>query len=429
MLDIKFIRENKQAVEENARKRGMVVDVGKLLALDEDRRKLIGEIEPMRAQQNKVSEEIAKEKDAQARQAKIDEMKKVKERTGALGSKLAEVEKEFNSLMLILPNMMQLDTPLGKSEADNKVLREAGRKPKFDFKLRDYMEIAKELDIIDTEKAAKVAGSRFGYLKNEAAILEFALVKLAIDVLSKESFKLVIPPVFLKPESLQAMGYIDTEEEKEERYFFEKDKLYLVGTSEQSIGPMHAGEILDEKSLPLRYAGFSTCFRREAGSYGKDTKGILRVHQFDKVEMFSFCRPEDSVKEHKLILGMEEKLMQELELPYRVVQLCSADIARPSSATFDIETWLPGQNDGQGQYRETHSCSNCTDWQARRMNIRYRNSRTGKTELAHTLNGTAFAVGRLIIAILENGQQENGRVKIPKVLRKFCGFKYIEKKK
>ncbi len=429
MLDIKFIRENKELVKDDIQKRGMVVDVDRLLALDEERRKLIGEIEPMRAQQNKVSEEIAKEKDEQVRQAKIEEMKKVKDKMGALEPKLAKAEKEFNALMLVLPNIMQSDTPAGKSEADNKVLRQVGKKPKFDFKPRDYMEIAKDLDLIDTERAAKVAGSRFGYIKNQAAILEFALVKLAIDVLSDEGFKLVVPPVFLKPESLQAMGYIDTAEEREERYFFEKDNLYLVGTSEQSIGPMHAGEILDAKFLPLRYAGFSSCFRREAGSYGKDTKGILRVHQFDKIEMFSFCRPEDSVKEHQLILKLEEKLMQKLELPYQVVQLCSVDFSRPSSATFDIETWLPGQKEGQGQYRETHSCSNCTDFQARRLNIHYRNSKTGKTELVHTLNGTAFAIGRTIIAILENYQQKDGRVKIPKALRKFCGFKYIEKKK
>jgi seryl-tRNA synthetase len=291
------------------------------------------------------------------------------------------------------------------------------------------LEIGKELDLIDVERAARASGSRFGYLKNEAAQLEFALVQLAQEILLKEGFKFVVPPVMLKPTAFEAMGCVDTAEQKEETYFLEKDNLYLVATSEQSLGAMHIDEVLEEKDLPLRYLGFSTCFRREAGSYGKDTKGILRVHQFDKLEMFSFTRPEDSTKEHQFLVFMEEKLMQELKLPYRVVQLCSVDFARASSSTFDIETWLPGQDGGSGQYRETHSCSNCTDFQTRRLNTRWRNSKTGKLELVHALNGTAFAIGRMIIAILENYQQKDGSVEIPKALRPWMGkVKYIKRK-
>jgi seryl-tRNA synthetase len=277
--------------------------------------------------------------------------------------------------------------------------------------------------LIDIERAAKVSGSRFGYLKKEAALLEFALIKMSLDILVKEGFVFVIPPVMIKSKAMKAMGYIDTEADKEESYYFDKDDLYLVGTSEQAIGPMHMNEILEEKDLPLHYVSFSTCFRREAGSYGKDTKGILRVHQFDKLEMFSFCKPEDSVAEHKYFVSLEEKLMQQLKLPYRVVQLCSADFARPSSSTIDIETWFPGEN----KYRETHSSSNCTDFQARRLNIRYKNNKTGKLEFVHMLNGTVFSQ-RPILAILENYQQQNGSVEIPKVLQKFSGFKKISKK-
>lgn len=423
MLDIKFIRENKELIKDNAAKRGLAVDIDKLLELDGQRRDLIREIESLRARQNKVSEEISKEKKENVRSEKINEMKLVKEKLSQLEPEFERVEKECDALILTVPNFIQPDVPIGKSEADNVVLHEVGERQKFGFKPRDYMELGRQLDLIDTERAAKVSGSRFGYIKNELAILEFALVKLAVDVLAKEKFRPLVPPAMIKTESMKAMGYIDTEADQKERYFFPEDDLYLVGTSEQSIGPMHKDEILEEKDLPLRYVAFSSCFRREAGSYGKDTKGILRVHQFDKVEMFSFTKPEDSAAEHKLLLAMEEKLIQVLKLPYRVVQLCSADLARPSSATYDIETWLPATQ----QYRETHSTSNCTDFQARRLNIKYRNSKTGKLEFVHTLNGTAFAIGRTLIAILENYQQKDGSIEVPKVLRDWCGFKKIKK--
>lgn len=430
MLDIKFIRDNKEAVRENAKNRGVDVNVDRLLELDEQRRKAIARVEALRASQNKVSEEIAREKDSAAQQAKIDEMKKVKESLASLEPGLADIEKEFNELMRLVPNMMQPGTPIGTSAKDNVAVREVGKKTSFKFKPHDYVAIAKDLDLIDTERATKMAGSRFGYIKNEAAQMEFALVQLALEILLKEGFRPLVPPVMIKAGAMEAMGHVDTAEQKEETYFFEKDNFYLAGTAEQAIGPMHMNEILEDKDLPLRYVGFSTCFRREAGSYGKDTRGILRVHQFDKLEMFSFVKPEDSIKEHKFLISMEEKLMQALKLPYRLMQLCSIDFARPSSATFDIETWLPGQNDGAGQYRETHSCSNCTDFQTRRLNTRFKDAKTGKTEFVHALNGTAFAIGRMIIAILENYQQADGSVEIPKVLRPWMGkVKKIKPKK
>ncbi|MDP3004469.1 MAG: serine--tRNA ligase [Candidatus Azambacteria bacterium] len=334
--------------------------------------------------------------------------------------KLAEIRKEIMEQSKIsgeanrkLRNQPLPEVPVGKDETENIVLREVGEKPEFGFAPKDYLTLNKNLGWIDVERAGKAVGSRFGYLLRDAVDLEFALVRLAFDTLRKESFIPIIPPVFLKPEAMRGMGYLDYNED--EVYHLEKDDLYLIGTSEQAIGAMHMNEILDGKSLPLRYVGFSSCFRREAGSYGKDTKGILRVHQFDKVEMFSFCRPEDSKKEHEFLLSMEEKLMKALELPYRVLQICTGDLGVQAANKYDIEVWLPGQN----KYRETHSTSNDTDFQSRRLNIRYKNPKTGKNELVHTLNGTAFAMGRTIIAIMENCQQKDGTIKIPNILEKY----------
>ncbi|MDP1629709.1 MAG: serine--tRNA ligase [bacterium] len=413
MLDIKFIRENPEKVKEGLRKKKVKIDIDRLLELDEKRRVLLRRVEELRAEQNKISA------DKEAPKEKLEAARELKEKIDDLEYDLKEIDEEFNKIIMELPNLPLEGVPEGRDEKDNVILREVGEKPKFNFAAKDYLEIAQNLDLIDAERAGKVSGTRFGYLKREAALLEFALVQFAFEILTKEDFIPVIPPVLIKPESLRGMGYIDTESDKGERYFLEKDELYLVGTSEQSIGPMHKDEILKKEELPKRYAAFSSCFRREAGSYGKDTKGILRVHQFDKVEMFSFCHPEKSKEEHQFLLSLEEKLMQALKISYRVVQLCTGDLSRPSAATFDIETWMPGQNEGQGQYRETHSTSNCADFQARRLNIRYKNAQTGKNEFIHTLNGTAFAIGRMIIAIIENYQQKDGSVKVPEVLQKY----------
>jgi seryl-tRNA synthetase len=312
------------------------------------------------------------------------------------------------------------EVPVGKDEKDNVVVKKVGKPRKFSFKPKDYMEIAERLDLIDTKRAAKISGTRFGILKREAVLIEFALVKFALDTLLKEKFIPVIPPVMLKEEMARGTGYFEATD-KEEAYFLPKDNLFLAGTSEQPLMAMHAAEIFEEKDLPKRYVAFSTCFRREAGSYGKDTKGILRVHQFDKVEMVSFCKPEDSKKEHLFLLKRQEKLMRALKIPYQLVQICTGDLGRPAAAKYDIESWLPSEN----RYRETHSTSNCTDFQARRLNIRYR-GKTGKLNFVHTLNGTAFAIGRILIMLIENHQQKDGSIRIPTALQKYLKFKQIK---
>ncbi|MEK7178253.1 MAG: serine--tRNA ligase [Patescibacteria group bacterium] len=412
MLDVKFIRENKTEVKKGIKAKGFDVDVNLILDFDEQNRRLEKEIENFNIERKKA----ANKKD-------IKKGKEIKLKLGELESEKKAVSEKLKELLRKLPNLPLPEVPIGKDETENKILREGGEKPKFsakdgsasggDFEPKDYMALDEKLDWIDTERAGKAVGSRFGYLLRGAADLEFALVCFAFDTLKKESFIPIIPPVFLKSEAMRGMGYLDYNED--EVYHLEKDDLYLIGTSEQAIGAMHMSEILSEKQLPLRYVGFSSCFRREAGSYGKDTKGILRVHQFDKVEMFSFAKPEDSKKEHEFLLSMEEKLMKALELPYRVLQICTGDLGVQAANKYDIEAWLPGQN----QYRETHSTSNDTDFQSRRLNIRYKNPETGKNELVHTLNGTAFAIGRMIIAIMENCQQKDGTIKIPKALEKY----------
>ncbi|MDO8743202.1 MAG: serine--tRNA ligase [Candidatus Azambacteria bacterium] len=361
----------------------------------------------------KQEEELNIERKKAADKRDIQKGKTIKIKLAEVKKEIREQSKIINESNRKLKNQPLPEVPIGKDETENIVLREVGEKPEFDFPIKDYMELGKKLGWIDTERAGKAVGSHFGYLLRDAVNLEFALVRFALDVLQKEKFIPIIPPVFLKPEAMRGMGYLDYNED--EIYHLEKDDLYLIGTSEQAIGAMHMDEIFTEKELPLRYAGFSSCFRREAGSYGKDTKGILRVHQFDKIEMFRFTKPEDSKKEHEFLLSMEEKLMKALEIPYQVLQICTGDLGVQAANKYDIEAWMPGQN----QYRETHSTSNDTDFQSRRLNIKYKNEATSKNELVHTLNGTVFAIGRMIIAIMENYQQKDGAIKIPKVLEKY----------
>lgn len=408
MLDITYIRENPEKVKEGCKKKGIECDVSRVLELDAKKRELLGKIEELKAQQNKLGKED------------IEEARSIKEEIKKLGPQLEEIEGGLHSLLTLLPNMPQDDVPVG-DESVNVVLRQSGKIPTFDFEPKNHLELGEALDTIDVERAAKVSGSRFAYIKKDLALLEFALVELAMKTAIKEGFIPIIPPVFVKGETMQAMGYVDTPQDLAERYYFEKDGLFLVGTAEQSVGPMHAGETFDEKELPKRYVAFSTCFREEAGSYGKDTKGILRLHQFDKVELFSFAHPEKSKEEHQFLVSLEEKLWQALEIPYQVVQLATGDMARPASSTIDIEAWLPGQE----KYREVSSASNTTDFQARRLNTRFK-GKGGKPEYVHMLNATAFAIGRTLIAILENYQQKDGSVKIPKILQKYIGKKEIK---
>lgn len=421
-MDIKFVRQNPDKVKEGCQKKQIKVDVDKLLMLDEKRRGIIKELELLRAEQNRISNQVRQEKDENKKNSLIVTSRELGPKIKKLEENLKAIDPEVDKLMRQIPNPPFEEVPVGKDDSENQVLRKVKEPTKFDFEPKDHMVLGTDLDLIDTDRAAKTSGSRFGFLKNEAAQMEFALVNFALDILSKEGFSLVITPVMLKPEMMAGMGY--TERGADEIYFLEKDNLYLVGTSEQMIGSMHADEIFELKELPKRYVGFSSCFRREAGSYGKDTKGILRVHQFDKLEMFSFTHPNKSKEEHELLLSMEEKLMQKLEIPYRVINICTGDLGDPAAKKYDIEAWIPSQN----RYRETHSTSNCTDFQTRRLNIRFR-QKDGSLEFVHTLNGTALAMGRIIIAILENYQQKDGSIVIPKVLQKYMGIKKIVKKK
>lgn len=412
MIDIKFIRQNPDIVKNGLRKKGADVDIDKLLSIDEEHRDLLAQVEEKRAELNKFSKAIGSEKNCSSPiVAAVQEAKKIKEDIKKLEEKIEKIKPELEKLLLSIPNLPLDSAPEGKDENDNVTLREVGAKPDFDFEPKDYFTIAEEKDWIDTKRAAKVSGSRFGYIKEQAALLEFALFNYALDILKREGFIFVLPPVMINKKSMAAMGYL--ERGGDEIYHLEKDDLYLVGTSEQSIGPMHMDEVFEEKDLPRRYVGFSPCFRREAGSYGKDTRGILRVHQFNKLEMFVFCRQEEAGAEHQKLLALEEKLMQGLGLPYRVLNICAGDLGDPAAAKYDIEAWFPAE----GKYRETHSTSNCTDFQARRLNIRYRD-KEGKLNFVYTLNGTAFSE-RPMLAIIENFQQEDGNIKIPKVLKKY----------
>ena len=419
MLDIKFIRENPDKVKEGVKKKRAKVDIDEVLELDKKKREILQALEDMRFKKNQSSKEIGRAKDEKEKKKIIMKMKELDNNNDRLDKNLKELDKEFNKLMHKIPNLPLAEVPVGKDENDNVVVEKVGEKPEFDFKIKDYMEIGESLDLIDVKRAAKIAGTRFGFLKREIALMEFALIRLAFDSLAEKGFIPVIPPVMIKSEMAIGMGFIQQTDD-EEAYYLPKDDIYLTATSEQSLGSMYAGEVFEENDLPKRYAGFSTCFRREAGSYGKDTKGILRVHQFDKVEMFSFTKPEDSEKEHKLLLDVEKTLMNELKLPYQVVNIASGDLGMPAAQKYDIETWIPSEN----RYRETHSTSNCTDFQARRLNIRYKN-KEGKLNFVHTLNGTAFAMGRMLIAIIENYQQKDGSVLVPEALQKYLNFKVI----
>lgn len=410
MLDIKFIRENPQKVKKACADKNILVDVDAFLEVDKKVRQLQQEIDEIRAAKKSIGKDEA------------EKGRELKEKVQTLEKDFAVAQQERFILHRKMPNIPFDDVLVGKSDAENVVLRQVGKLPKFDFTPKEHWQLGQELDIIDLGRAAKIAGSRFYFLKNEAAILEMALVNFVFTLLGKKGFTPVIPPVMIKPAESEAMGYIENHPD-EEAYYLERDELYLTATSEQSLGAMHAKETLDLVK-PKKYVAFSTCFRRESGSYGKDTKGIFRVHQFDKMEMFVFCKPEESEKEHQNLLAIEEELMKVLVIPYQVINICTGDLGKPAARKYDIEAWMPGQN----RYRETHSTSNCTDYQARGLEIKYKNEK-GENHFVHTLNGTAFAIGRIIVAILENFQQKDGSVKIPKALHKYGAPKVIKLKK
>jgi len=418
MLDIKLIREKPEEIKKAiARKGAEPALIDELLDLDKRRRDLIAKIERFQTEVNIRSKEIVQYHGQQKIDA-INDASESSEKIKQLKPELEKVETGFREIALEIPNPPSPEVIDGESDKDNTVNRTWGEKPNFDFKPLDNIELAEKLNLFNTERATKVAGSRFYYLTGDMVILEQSLFRFALDFLVAEKFIPVIPPVLVNRRIMEGAGYIPGGEDE---IYKTQDDLYLAGTSEQPLAGYHLDEIFSEKDLPLRYAGISTCFRREAGSHGKDVRGILRGHQFNKIEMFSFVKPEDSTKEHDYMVSLEEKLMQKLKLPYQVINICAGDLGAPAAKKFDIEAWLPSE----GKYRETHSCSNCTDFQARRLNIRYKNSE-GKTDFVHTLNGTAFAE-RPLLAILENYQQKDGSVKVPEVLQKYTGFSEIKR--
>ncbi len=409
MLDLKLIRDNPEFVKAGIRKKhGAASVVDRVLDIDRRRRELVQEVDGLRADQNRASAEIAKLASA-ARERRVVEMRELSTRLKALEPELKALDDELDRALRTLPNLPHESVPPGKDEAENVPLRYWGQRPQFDFEPHDHVELGTRLGILDMERGAKVAGSRFYYLRGPGVLLEQALMRFGQDVLVAEGFTPVITPVLVRPEVIIG-AYGGAELDRHQVYRIEGEELALIGTSEQSLAGMYKDESLDARQLPLRFAGVSWCFRREAGSYGKDVRGIYRVHQFDKLEMFSFTLPEASWDEHEYLVSLEERLMQQLGLHHRVVAICGGDTAAPSAKTYDVETWMPGR----GRYGETQSCSNCTDFQARRLGIRVR--REKGTAYVHTLNGTAVATSRALVAVLENYQQRDGTVRVPEVL-------------
>ncbi len=390
---------------------GAEEDLDRLLELDARRRELLPRVEGLRAERNEASDAIGAAKRAgEGAEEAIARMREVSAQIKGLEAELEEVEAARTELAATIPNPPDPEAPDGETDEDAVVLREVGERPTLGFEPRDHLDLGRALGLIETEKAAAASGSRFAYLLGDLVLVELALIRLAVEILGEEGFTPVIPPVLVREGPLYGTGFFPGE--REMIYEVERDELFLVGTSEVALAALHADEILDAGELPLRYAGISTCFRREAGAAGKDTRGIFRVHQFDKVEMFSFVEPAMAGKEHERLLGIEERILGTLEIPYRVVDIPVGDLGAPAARKFDCEGWIPSQ----GRYRELTSTSNTTDYQARRLGCRYRPEGSGAPEHPHTLNGTAVAVGRTLIAIMENRQQEDGSITLPQAL-------------
>ena len=420
MIDIKFLRENPDVVRASQKGRGEDVSiVDQVLASDELKRTAITEFEQLRAEQNLLSKSVGAAK-GDEKAALLANSKELADKVKAADAKRAEVEAQANALAMAISNILDPEAPIG-GEEDFVVIEHVGTPRDFagaGYEPKDHVELGKLLGAIDTERGAKVSGSRSYYLTGVGALLEFALVNYAITSATKAGFTPVIPPVLVKPAAMEGTGFLG--QAAENVYHLEKDDYYLVGTSEVPLAAFHMDEILDGAKLPMRYAGYSTCFRREAGSYGKDTRGIIRVHQFDKVEMFSFCKPEEAKEEHKRLLQWEKEFLNAMEIPYRVIDVASGDLGSSANRKFDIEAWIPTQS----AYREVTSTSNCTEFQARRLNIRYKDS--DGTKAVATLNGTLVAIPRMIVAILENHQNADGTVNVPAALQPFLGMTRFE---
>ena len=415
MLDPAILKDNLEVLESNISRRNIDVDVNHLISLNEERKSLRFNAEQKRSQQKELGKQIANA-DKNEKEELLNKASELSDEVKLLFEQVDKKDEEFLNQWVKIPNLISKTSPDGKSDKDNLEIKKVGNVKEISNP-KDHLEIASQLNLIDVEKASEVSGSRFAYLFGDLVKIEFNLVSWALNKLSEKGFTPTVPPVLVRENALYGTGFFP--DDAEQVYEIPNDDLYLVGTSEVPLAALHTNEIINMEDLPIRYAGFSTCFRREAGTYGKDTTGIFRVHQFDKVEMFSFCNPEKSEEEHEFILSVEEELLQSLEIPYRVVDVCAGDLGASAAKKYDIEAWIPSQN----TYREVTSCSNTTSFQARRLNIRAKSE--GETSILHTLNGTAIAVGRILIALIENNQTEDGKVEFSDKVAEIIGVKNL----
>jgi seryl-tRNA synthetase len=425
MLDLNFVLAHFDEVKANIANRALKLDVDALPELAEKRAKLITDADNLRRRANEVAGAMKSKLPPEERQKLIDEGRSLKAQIAAAEDEAKKAQEEVELLLRLIPNMTHPDSPIGQTEGDNKVLRLAGEPRGFAFKPKDHVEIGKALDLIDFDAGKKVAGANFYFLKNDAVLLEVAMTRYALDVLGAAGFRPHMTPDLARPAILEGIGFNPRGEETQ-IYSIANQDLALIATAEITLGGMLQDEIVEEKDLPMLLAGVSHCFRTEAGSYGRASRGLYRVHQFTKIEMFAFTTPEQSDAIHEKMLAMEEKIFSDLEVPYQVVDICTGDLGAPAYRKFDIEAWMPGRGEA-GEYGEVTSTSNCTDYQARRLNIRYRPAAGGKPRFVHTLNGTAIAVSRALIAVLENHQQEDGSIRVPKALVPYMGKERIGK--
>lgn len=421
MLDYKFIKDNLDAVKENIKNRNMTADADKVVELYDKRTALVTKQQDLQQQRNENAKAMKQKLDDEKRQELIQAGKKIKEDIAEVEKELSQIEIDLDTAARQIPNMIHPDAPIGKLDTENLEIKKVGTPRKFDFEPKDHVQLAEELDLLDFDRGTKVSGPKFYYLKNEAVFLEQALIQYALNILRKHGFEIFITPDIAREEILKGIGFNPRGNESNV-YSIEGEGTCLVATAEITLGGYHSGEILDKAKLPLMYGGLSHCFRREAGAAGQFSKGLYRVHQFDKVEMFVYSTPEQSDELHHKLREIEEEIFTGLGLPFHVVDTCSGDLGAPAYRKWDLEAWMPGRNGGE--YGEVTSTSNCTDYQARRLNIKYKDD-DGKNKYVHTLNGTAIAVGRAMLAILENYQNEDGSVTIPPALVPLCGFDKI----
>jgi seryl-tRNA synthetase len=414
MLDPKLLRGNPDKIRDMLEARGVKFPLDDLIALDKNRRELIVKTDEFRKKRNAVSLEIARKKKAKEDvSGLIEQMQIVSDNLRKLEEDQIKIEEDFAKLSLTLPNMIHESVPIGKDETVNKEIKKWGNIPAFDFEIKDHIDLTQSLDLVDLERAAKVSGARFYFLKNQLVRLNQALLQFALDFLTEKSYMPIQTPFLINKSAME--GAIIAQDFEDVIYKIEGEDLYLIGTSEHAVASMHSDEIIDGKKLPLRYAGVSTCFRKEAGAHGRDQKGIFRVHQFEKVEQFTFTRPEDSWHEHERMLAIAEEFYQKIGIPYRIMLLSSGDLGKVSAKTYDLEAWMAGQK----SYREIVSCSNCLDFQARRLKIRFRDRTDEQPQYLHSLNSTLVATTRTMVAIIENFQTKDGHVAVPKVLQKY----------